>query len=253
MNRRGALRYKAADVPWITTVKLVLGGTAQLVDISRTGILTDTKVRLGPGRRNCVLLRIDDSLDHRIDGVVARAELVTLAPPEGPLYRTALAFSEEFDLRLPEPPAMHPGDMPVEAEDPRAVAGPHLAGPFDAIWASASASELAAVTNITEVGCLIETSATPAPGDWASVTIYFSEFRPLQLTGRVASVVSETTCALRFSNLTAEQCRALRVEIRARTEPPRRKVSPLAALSDVPVDVRPTADLIRTSVAMNQW
>src|SRR5579862_4326199 len=110
LNRRGALRYKAADVPWINTVKLVLGGTAQLVDISRTGILTDTRARLGPGRRNCVLLRVDDSLDQRIDGVVARAELVVLAPPDGPLYRTALAFSEEFDLRLPEAPPIRPGD-----------------------------------------------------------------------------------------------------------------------------------------------
>jgi hypothetical protein len=252
-NRRAALRYTPEEVPWITTVKLMLGGSAQLVNISQTGILTDTHARLGPGRRHCVVLRVDDAVDHRIEGVVIRAELVGLSTSDGPIYRTALQFVEALAVRLPvasESPSLNP-----DVTDYPLVEGPHLSGPFDGVWSSGSSpSQLITVREISESDCLVESAVALAPGDPVPITIFFSEYRYLNLSGQITDSLSDTTYAVRFKGLNADQCRALRVEIRAQRHPAEKRSRRATLCMDATLAASlPAVNGANPGLVLNQW
>jgi hypothetical protein len=207
-NRRVATRLKPHEVPWIREVKPISGDRARLLNISKTGVLLETTARLQPGRRSTVVIVDGADQKERAEGHVIRTELVSIGPAGELIYRTAMAFAEELDLRIPETlsetlsgPVEPPNDVSVE-------------GPLHAIWATPSGSQRVTVTHVSQSGCYVQSERAAAVNDWASVTVFFSPVRSLVLSGTVAAVEENRGCLLRFDDLSPDTRRALRVEIR---------------------------------------
>ncbi len=99
-DRRIATRLKPHEVPWIREVKPISGDRARLLNISKTGVLLETTARLQPGRRSTVVIVDGSDQKERAEGHVIRTELVSIGPAGELIYRTAMAFTEELDLRL---------------------------------------------------------------------------------------------------------------------------------------------------------
>ena len=85
-------------VPWIREVKPISGDRARLLNISKTGVLLETTARLQPGRRSTVVIVDGQDRKERAEGHVIRTELGVYRTGEL-IYRTAMAFAEELDLR----------------------------------------------------------------------------------------------------------------------------------------------------------
>ena len=64
-----------------------------------------------------------------------------------------------------------------------------------------------------EGGCVVHAPSSVPVGETGAVQVFFSPVRQLLLTGKVARILENGACVFRFINLTAEQRRALRVEI----------------------------------------
>src|SRR4051794_12891838 len=77
-DRRGFPRLTAQDVPWIREVKSNTGDSARLLNISRTGVLLETTVRLQPGRRTTIVIVNDSDQKERAECRVIRTELVAI-------------------------------------------------------------------------------------------------------------------------------------------------------------------------------
>jgi len=218
-DRRIARRLRAEDVPWIVSVKPNLGESAKLIDISRSGLLMETRHRFLPGRKCMILVGMSEGRTERLEGEVVRSHLSVISG--GPLYRIGFTFSSHQDALLINPdgsPAVEPPAVkPPAAEEPlndvvTFPQGPHSDEIFEGLWTTESASSLVTITNLSEMGCLVRTDDAVSAGQWASVTIFFSAARRQLLTGQVAGTSPEG-CVLRFERLTAEQRRALRVEV----------------------------------------
>lgn len=262
-DRRVARRLKADAVSWIKAVKPTVGGPGRLVDISKTGILLETNIRMLPGRRTTLLLVNHEDKKERVDAVVVRTQLVSIPSGGDPVYRTALTFPRELELPIPEgeepPPAAAVALSPALGDEELVTeiqAQPRLDGPFDGLWATQSGSQIVAVSNITESGCTIQTSESVAVGEWASVSVFFSPVRQLLLKGKVASLTADQQgCVVRFADLTAEQRRALRVEIRGRV-PGSAPKTPTASLPRL-FAVRSRTQLVEKSFSVslqaNDW
>lgn len=207
-DRRTHPRLAPHEVPWIREVKPITGDTARLLNISRTGVLLETTARLQPGRRSTIVIVNADDEKERADGQVIRTELVSIGPKGELIYRTAMAFTHELDLRLPQaaPEAVH--ETVVEA-----FAHPELEGPLQGLWATTSGASRVSVSHLTPVSCYAQPTSNVGLDEYVSVTVFFSPVRSLTLSGKVAAVEPHG-CLLRFENLSADVRRALRVEIR---------------------------------------
>ncbi|MEQ1728430.1 MAG: hypothetical protein ABL982_08605 [Vicinamibacterales bacterium] len=215
-------------------MKSTTGDTARLLNISRTGALLETTARLQPGRRSTIAIVSADDERERAEGTVLRTELVSIGPNGEMIYRTAMVFTNELDLRLPEssPAAMH--ETVVEA-----FAHPELEGPLQGLWATASGASRVLVSHLTPVSCYVQPTSNVRFDEWVSVTVFFSPVRALTLSGKVAAVEPHG-CLLRFENLSPDVRRALRVEIReGSTEHGQATALPafsVGSLTDVSVD-----------------
>ncbi len=208
-DRRIAPRLKPHEVPWIREVKPISGDTARLLNISTTGLLLETTARLQPGRRSTVVIVDGSDRKVRAEGHVIRTELVSIGSGGELIYRTAMAFVGDLDLRLP--------DVPVQEAQPAGNATEtdgQVDGPLPGLWATADGSQQVSVSHISQGSCYVKTSCPAAKDDWASVTVFFSPVRSLTLSGRVAAVEEQGGCLLRFESLSSDVRRALRVEIR---------------------------------------
>lgn len=207
-DRRIAPRLKPHEVPWIREVKPISGDTARLLNISKTGLLLETTARLQPGRRSTVVIVDGTDRKERAEGHVIRTELVSIGSGGELIYRTAMAFTDELDLRVPDVPAhdAQPGDNTDNDGQ--------VEGPLPGLWATADGSQQVSVTHISQGTCYVRTARPPAKDEWASVTVFFSPVRSLTLTGKVVAVEEHGGCLLRFESLSPEVRRALRVEIR---------------------------------------
>jgi PilZ domain-containing protein len=208
LDRRVSPRLQPHEVPWIREVKPISGDGARLLNISRTGVLLETTARLQPGRRSTVVIVNDADQKERAEGQVVRTELVAIGKSGELIYRTALAFTREFDLKLPGAPA------PTPAADTASCVQLQLEGPLPGLWATAAGSCRVEVAHISATGCYVLLPGVGTADEWASVTVFFSPVRSLTLQGTVAAAESERGCLLRFANLDADTRRALRVEIR---------------------------------------
>jgi len=209
-DRRVSPRLEPHEVPWIREVKPISGDSARLLNISRTGVLLETTARLQPGRRSTVIIVDDADQKQRAEGQVIRTELVAIGKSGELIYRTALAFTREFDLKLPGVTA------PVSAPDEAAgtCVQLQLEGPLPGLFATERGSCRVEVVHISATGCYVLSPGAGNTDEWASVTLFFSPVRSITLRGKVAAAEAERGCLLRFSNLDAETRRALRVEIR---------------------------------------
>jgi hypothetical protein len=240
-DRRIAPRLKPEQVPWISGVKASAGDNSALLDISSTGLLMETRVRMIPGRRHAVTLEGPEGATQRVEGLVVRSHLVAFKGG-GPVYRTALKFTEALDLPSGAEPdadwtsataAAEPAAIGADADVEGAAAGvppldldaaagsaspslPVLEGPFDGLWATESRSAIVSISHITEMTCFVYTSAPVTLDQWVSLSIFFSGVRRLVVMAKVSQVVPNTGCVLRFVTLSADERRALRVEIRGR-------------------------------------
>jgi hypothetical protein len=145
---------------------------------------------------------------ERAEGHVIRTELVSIGPAGELIYRTAMAFSEELDLRIPD--ALN--QPIVVASD--ASLDPAVEGPLHGLWATASGSERVTISHVSQTACYVRTTKPAVVDEWASVTVFFSPVRSLTLSGRVVAVEEERGCLLRFENVSSDTRRALRVEVR---------------------------------------
>ena len=69
-DRRMARRVEPGEVSWIRSVKPAAGASARLVNISRTGVLLETTVRLQPGCHTAVLIVGDLGEEERAEAQV---------------------------------------------------------------------------------------------------------------------------------------------------------------------------------------
>lgn len=207
-DRRTHPRLAPHEVPWIREVKPTTGDTARLLNISRTGVLLETTARLQPGRRSTIVIIDADDKKARADGQVIRTELVSIGPKGELIYRTAMAFTHELDLRLPEA-----APEAVQETVAHAYAHPELEGPLQGLWATTAGASRVSVSHLTPVSCYAQPTSNVRLDEWVSVTVCFSPVRSLTLAGKVAAVEPHG-CLLRFENLSSEARRALRVEIR---------------------------------------
>ncbi|MFN7985105.1 MAG: PilZ domain-containing protein [Vicinamibacterales bacterium] len=207
-DRRIATRLKPHEVPWIREVKPISGDRARLLNISKTGVLLETTARLQPGRRSTVVIVDGQDQKERAEGHVIRTELVSIGPAGELIYRTAMAFAEELDLRLPEVIR----EPVVATLDPSADVS--VEGPLHAMCTTTSGSQRVTVTHVSQSGCYVQSAQQVAVEDWATLTVFFSPLRSLTLSGTVAAVEENRGCLVRFDDLSPETRRGLRVEIR---------------------------------------
>lgn len=218
-NRRVAPRIRAEDVPWIVTVRLGQGHSGRLVDISRTGMLLETNERLHPGHKRVMTLALEDNRSESIQAQVVRSHLVALSGDGKPIYQAAILFARELDPELLTPVRrlLEMDDAADAAPAPRAD---HLDGPFDALWATPRGPDMTRVTSLSETGCVVHLQVPGETDMPAAVTVIFTPFRRLLLTGRVVDARPDGGCVLRFEGLSPEHRRALRVELRSHRAPP---------------------------------
>lgn len=145
---------KAEAVPWLKVIKPNVSDVAWLVDISKTGVLLDVRDRLLPGRRTILGATTENEQTERIPGLVMRTQLVTIAGPIAPIYRTALMFEGAFAWNLetgaPDARQQARSSRGVDPADSRSAPVLFLDGPLDGLLSTDSASEMAAVTNLSE-------------------------------------------------------------------------------------------------------
>lgn len=252
-DRRTHQRLAPHEVPWIREVKSITGDTARLLNISRTGVLLETTARLQPGRRSTIAIVSADDGKERAEVTVLRTELVSIGPKGELIYRTAMVFTNELDLRLPEvtPEAVH--ETVVEA-----FAHLELEGPLQGLWAATSGASRVSVSHLTPVSCYAQPTSNIGLDEWVSVTVFFSPVRSLTLSGKVAAVEAHG-CLLRFENLSADVRRALRVEIRegstAHGQPTALPAFSVGSLTDISVDGPVVVEWHAQAGALhaNQW
>jgi hypothetical protein len=203
-DRRVAPRLRPDEVPWITEVTPVTGERARLLNISTTGVLLETTARLEPGRQATVVIVTDSDLKHQADGQIVRTELVSIGKGGELVYRTAMAFVTELDLRSP-------ATRPAQAD--AACVQPQLEGPLPGRWKSSRGSKKVKVTHITIGGCYVLARGSGVVDEPGSITITCSPGRPLTLQGKVAAVEAERGFLVQFDELPSETRRALRLEI----------------------------------------
>lgn len=192
-----ARRVEPNEVSWIRAVKPAAGPIARLVNISKTGVLLETTARLQPGCHTAVLIVGDLDEEERAEARVLRTELVAISPKGELIYRTALVFSGELDLRLVGGgnPATNV-DLRAEAPDAAVLAldsgeplrPSRLDGPLTGFWATENGTHRVAISHLTETGCVAQGVEGASVDLIGSVTVIFSAVRALTLTAFVVAV-----------------------------------------------------------------
>jgi hypothetical protein len=167
--------------------------------------LFETTARLQPGRRGSIVLVTASDRKARADGQIIRSELTAIGPSGELLYRTAIAFSEEFDFTR---------RGMSELQDHRAVLPLEFSGPLTARWKATTSSQTVTITRISEVACTVARADAAAAGQQTHLTVSFSPVRAVNLSGRVYAVDPMAGCLVQFERLNAETRHVLRTEIR---------------------------------------
>ena len=94
-NRRQYLRLKPSVVPFLKSVAFNHGLEAQVVNISRGGILLETEVRLRPQMKIFLKLVTTDGV-IKMEGQIIRSSISSLNGV--PRYQSAIAFEHPFHM-----------------------------------------------------------------------------------------------------------------------------------------------------------
>ena len=161
-------------MPWIVSVKPNLGESARLIDISRSGLLMETRHRFLPGRKCMILVGMAEGRTERLEGEVVRSHLSVISG--GPLYRIGFTFSSQPDPLLIDPNSsatVEPPAVKLPAADEALLGevvafpqGPHSDEIFEGLWTTESSSSLATITNLRRwaAWCGPPTPRRPANG-----------------------------------------------------------------------------------------
>ncbi|MGE3955483.1 MAG: PilZ domain-containing protein [Vicinamibacterales bacterium] len=206
-ERRVNRRLQPHEVPWIRHVQPAAGDTARLVNISSGGVLMETTARLQPGRRGTVV--IVDAADRSIEahGEVIRTELVSVGTSGELIYRTAMRFRSDLDLRssLPAPGPSVAEPLPLFAS--------RIEGPLEGEWLTPEGARAASVTNLSQTGCCLRTDDALGLDQFALLRIHFAPGRALSVSGTVVAVDEGVGCLLRFEDLSSTAEQTLRSEL----------------------------------------
>ena len=152
-NRRQYLRLKPSAVPFLKSVVFNQGLEAQVVNISRGGILLETDERLKPQTE--ILLKLVTTYGViRTEGLIIRSAISSLN--RIPRYKSAIAFEQPFHML---------DDLPAELEKANRreyLRLKHSAAPFLKSVAFNQGFE-AQVVNISRGGILLETDVRLRP------------------------------------------------------------------------------------------
>jgi hypothetical protein len=94
-NRRQYPRLKPSAVPFLKSVAFNQGGEAQVVNISRGGILLETEVRLRPQMKIFLKLVTSDGV-IKMEGHILRSSISALKGV--PRYQSAIEFEHPFHM-----------------------------------------------------------------------------------------------------------------------------------------------------------
>jgi hypothetical protein len=94
-NRRQYLRLKPSAVPFLKSVAFNQGFEAQVINISRGGILLETDVRLRPQMKILLKLVTTDGV-IKMEGQIIRSSISSLKGV--PRYQSAIAFEHPFNM-----------------------------------------------------------------------------------------------------------------------------------------------------------
>ena len=94
-NRRQYIRLKPAAVPFLKSVAFNQGFEAQVVNISRGGILLETDVRLRPQMKILLKLVTTEGV-IKMEGQIIRSSISSLNGV--PRYQSAIAFEHPFHM-----------------------------------------------------------------------------------------------------------------------------------------------------------
>jgi len=98
-----AHRFTTAELPWISSVRLGWGLELRLLNLSRSGMLVESGIRLTPGARTSIHLRGPDK-DMVVGARVVRSR-VSAVDSLGVKYVAAAEFEQGFDAWTPAEPA----------------------------------------------------------------------------------------------------------------------------------------------------
>ena len=98
-KQKRAQRWTSADLPWLSSVKLTWGLELRLLNISRSGLLVESGIRLTPGSRTAIHLGGPNN-DLIVPARVVRSRVSTVNPL-GVKYVAAAEFEQPFDALTP--------------------------------------------------------------------------------------------------------------------------------------------------------
>lgn len=111
-RRKRAPRWTGADLPWISTIKLSWGLELRLLNISSSGLLVESGIRLTPGSRTAFQLG-GPNKDLLVPARVVRSRVSTV-DPLGVRYQAAAEFEHAFDALTPADPSPAKPDDPAD-------------------------------------------------------------------------------------------------------------------------------------------
>ncbi len=107
-----APRWERSDLPWLESIRLTWGAELRLLNISCSGLLVESGLRMTLGNRTDFQLEDCDSRDFVIPGRVVRSD-VSSVNSLGVKYVTAAVFEKPFESLGPE------GSLPPEISQGR--------------------------------------------------------------------------------------------------------------------------------------
>ena len=111
VERRAAPRHSREAVPEITSLRILPGESATLMNVSATGLLMEGTKRFAPGV--AVTVVFDGSIATRsIAGRVVRCQVTAISPAGVLHYQTALAFEGRLCLAADATPTSSASQIP---------------------------------------------------------------------------------------------------------------------------------------------
>jgi len=122
--RERAMRWAGWELPWLSSVKVPWGIDLRLINISRTGLLVESRARISPGATTTFRLW-GPGRDVTIPARIVRSDVASV-DRFGVKYHAAAVFDQVIDTMMPEP------SVPVDVDS-------HFTALVDAIRAKAMA------------------------------------------------------------------------------------------------------------------
>ncbi len=111
-HKERATRWERFELPWLESIRLTWGVELNLLNISSSGLLVESGIRMTLGNRTDFQLEDCDRRDFVVPGRVVRSDVASVNHL-GVKYVTAAAFEKPFELIGPD------GSLPPVLPQPR--------------------------------------------------------------------------------------------------------------------------------------